>query len=237
MLDRPACLLIRGASILTPDSERTVLESADVLVEDGVISAVGKVDKSSIDRCDRIIEATGKLLVPGLINAHTHSPANLIQGTGDRLSHPAFMWMNQAYTANKTPHEIYVSAMLGCIQMLLSGTTAAIDHFPGQAFGAADVDAVMSAYRDSGMRAVLGLRFYDAGFDDIAPRDGAIPPDLAQEMKSLNPLRPMPLEDVRGLTEEAVERWHGTDGHAFRAMGRRIRMSLRCRVRLRRRRE
>jgi len=198
--------------VLTLDSERTVLESSDVLVEDGVISAVGRLDKSSIDHCDRIIEAEGQLLVPGLINAHTHSPANLIQGTGDRLSHPAFMWMNQAYTAHKTPHEIYISAMLGCIQMLLSGTTAVIDHFPGQAFGAEDVDAVLSAYRDSGMRAVLGLRFYDAGFDDIAPRDGTIPNDLEQEMRRLNPLQPMPLQDVRSLMEDAVERWHGTEG-------------------------
>ncbi len=198
--------------VLTLDAASTVLDSADVLVEDGVISAVGKLDGPSIDHCDRIIEAESRLLVPGLVNAHTHSPANLIQGTGDRLSHPAFMWMNQAYTAHKTPREIYISAMLGCVQMLLSGTTAAIDHFPGQAFSAEDVDAVLSAYRDSGMRVVLGLRFYDEGFDDIAPRDGTIPKDLAQEIRSLNPLQPMPLQDVRDLMVDAIDRWHGADG-------------------------
>ena len=208
----PERILIRGALVLTLDSDNTIHPSADVLVEDGQIAQLGQLPASSAENCDRVIEAGGRLLVPGFTNAHYHSPANFIEGTCDSLSHPAFMWMNQAYTANKTPRETYVSAMLGAIQMLLSGTTSTMDHFPGQICGPEDVEAVISAHRDSGMRVVLGLRFYDSDFGDIIPRGGSIPEDLQQEMRRLNPLKPMPVEEVRRLMEDSIQKWHGADG-------------------------
>lgn len=204
--------LIRDAMVMSLDRDNVVHDRADVVVSGGEISAVGPGAGLEKGHFDRVIEGRGRLLAPGFVNAHTHSPANLIQGTGDRLSHPAFMWMNQAYTAHRTSREVYVSAMLGCIQMLLSGTTSVLDHFPGQACTMEDVDAVMAAYRDSGMRAVLGLRFYDAAFADILPDDDAIPREVAAEIEALDPLKPVPLEEVRALTVGAVQRWHGFDG-------------------------
>ena len=198
--------------VLSLDRDDVVHDRANVVVSGGEISAIGPDAGLGEGRFDRVIEGRGRLLAPGFVNAHTHSPANLIQGTGDRLSHPAFMWMNQAYTAHRTSREVYVSAMLGCIQMLLSGTTAVLDHFPGQACTMEDLDAVMEAYRDSGMRAVLGLRFYDAAFADILPDDDAIPREVAAEIEALDPLKPVPLEEVRALTVGAVQRWHGFDG-------------------------
>ena len=205
-------ILIRDAMVLSLDRDNVVHDRANVIVSGGEISAIGPDTGLEEGRFARVIEGRGRLLAPGFVNAHTHSPANLIQGTGDRLSHPAFMWMNQAYTAHRTAREVYVSAMLGCIQMLLSGTTAVLDHFPGQACTMEDVDAVMEAYRDSGMRAVLGLRFYDAAFADILPDDDAIPREVAVEIEALDPLKPVPLEEVRALTVGAVQRWHGFDG-------------------------
>src|SRR5215470_19936523 len=95
-----------------------------------------------------------------------HSTSTLLKGTADRLSHPAFMWRKQADTTGRTPREIYISALLGCLEMLRTGTTTCLDHFPDQRFGLADVDAVAQAYVDAGMRAVLGLRVFDLLFDD-----------------------------------------------------------------------
>ena len=69
----------------------------------------------------------------------------------------------------------------------------------------------MEACRDSGTRAVLGLRFYDAAFADVLP-DDAIPREVAAELEALDPLKPVPLEEVRALTVGAVQRWHGFDG-------------------------
>jgi 5-methylthioadenosine/S-adenosylhomocysteine deaminase len=120
--------------------------------------------------------------------------------------------MTQAYTSNRTPEEIYLCAMLNCIQMLLSGTTAAIDHFPGQRFGPDEIDAVMRASRDSGMRIALGMRFFDAEFDDIFPRGRPIPDDLKEDIRRVGPLKPQPLDGLRELMDDSIQRWNGTDG-------------------------
>ncbi|MDP6574474.1 MAG: amidohydrolase [Rhodospirillales bacterium] len=212
MHHQPSRLIVRDALVVTLDAKDSVYDPGDVLIEDGVIVAVGTVEDEAAEGCDRVIDGAGRLLVPGLVNAHTHSPNNMVQGTADGLSHPAYMWITQAYTANRTPREHYVSAMLGCIQMLLTGTTAALDHFPGQTFTAEDVDAVISAYRDAGMRAALGLRFYDSGFDDIAPRGATLSKDVAADLERLNPLKPMPLADYGALAADAISRWHGAEG-------------------------
>lgn len=202
-------ILIRDALVVTLDDANTVHKSADVRIAGGVIAAVEAPQGPRPGYAGRVIDGTDRLLAPGFVNAHTHSPSNLVQGSGDRQSHPAYMWLNQVQTANKTHREIYVSALLGAVQMLLSGTTAVLDHFPGQACTAEEVDAVMEAHRDSGMRVVLGLRFYDGVFDDIIPRGAALPDDVVAEMRAVNPLRPMRLAEVRDLMEGAVARWHG----------------------------
>jgi hypothetical protein len=103
----------------------------------------------------RTIEGRDRLVLPGLVNAHTHSPLNILKGTGDVLSHPAFMWRNQADTAGRTPDEIKLCALFGCIEHLSNGTTAVIDHFPEQGFDLDCVEAVVDAYRIAGLRAVI----------------------------------------------------------------------------------
>ena len=77
----------------------------------------------------------------GLVNAHTHSQSSTMAGFGDRLSHPAFMWLTQAHTSRRTPDEIRLTVLLTAYGAMTSGTTAIIDHFPGQRFTRADMDA------------------------------------------------------------------------------------------------
>ncbi len=127
--------VIRDAIIIALDADDRVLDPGDVLIEDGVIALVGRVPSEVDATCDRVIDGRERLVVPGLVNAHTHSPLSVVHGAYDQLNHRASMWLFQAYTARRTPREVYVSALLNCIKMLLSGTTATIDHFPEQAFG------------------------------------------------------------------------------------------------------
>ena len=180
---------------------------ADVVVELGRIR--GLLDAGQADTRDaRIVDGRDRLLMPGLVNAHTHSPTNVLKGTGDLLSHPAFMWRNQADTAGRTPDEIRLSALLGCIEHLLGGTTAIIDHFPEQGFGESDVDAVVDAYRISGMRTMVALRIFDETYTDIEP-PGGYPNDFTIE----NPLSPAPLADTVALVEASIARHdHAADG-------------------------
>src|SRR5438309_1712771 len=112
-----ASILIRGALVM-PGGGDWRARRGDLFINEGKFAAAGH------ERPDRTIDASGFLAVPGFVNAHYHSPLSLLRGTADGLSHPAFMWQNQADTAERTPHEVYVSALLGGIEMLASGTTA-----------------------------------------------------------------------------------------------------------------
>ena len=205
-------ILIRDAIVVTMDADDRVLRPGDVLVENGRIAAVGTVPPDADAACDRVIDGRDRLVMPGLVNAHTHSPLSVVHGSYDLLNHRASMWLFQAYTVNRTPREVYVSAMLNCMEMLLSGTTATIDHFPEQAFGPDDVEAVVSAYRDSGMRAQVALRIFDGEYTDILPPGGSLPEHLQREVERNNPYAPKSVAELRALCTDAIERWHGDSG-------------------------
>lgn len=186
-------MLIRNALVL-PGGGDWQARRADILVKDGRIAAIGSVEASPEEK---ILSGDSLLAVPGFINAHYHSPLSILRGTADGLSHPAFMWQNQADTARRTPHEVYVSALLGGVEMLTTGTTAVMDHFPEQGFPLEHVDAVVRAYRELGMRAVIALRVFDEAYDDILPA-GGLPARFP------NPLVAAPLAHTMALLEEAV---------------------------------
>lgn len=205
-------VLIRNAAVLTLDRTDRWLERGDILVESGRIRSISESGAGPTPAADRVIEAEGMLAAPGLVNAHTHSPGAPLGGTMDTESHPAFMWLNQADTSGRSPREVYVSAMLNATQMLLSGITSAIDHFPAQNFGPEDIEAAAQAYRDSGMRMLLAVRIFDDTFGDIFPPDTRLPPDVERELARLAPLPPMPLARIRELTEAAILRHHDPSG-------------------------
>ena len=99
-----ASLLIRDVFVANPEDAATP-DRKDVVVVDGRIAAICAGRTASVD-ATQVIDGRDRLLLPGLINAHTHSPLNILKGTGDVLSHPAFMWRNQADTAGRTPDAV-----------------------------------------------------------------------------------------------------------------------------------
>lgn len=201
----PSKIVIKNALVVSARAAEP--QRSDVVVENGRISAVLAAGHAETAAA-RIIDGRDRLLLPGFVNAHTHSPTNVLKGTGDLLSHPAFMWRNQADTAGRTPDEIRLSALLGCIEHLLGGTTAIIDHFPEQGFSEGDVAAVVDAYRMTGLRAMVALRIFDEEYTDIEP-PGGYPSDITVE----NPLSPAPLADTIALVEACIVRHdHSSDG-------------------------
>lgn len=184
------------------------LTGADVIVEDGRIKSVGTALTTPAGA--RVIDGRGMLLAPGFVNAHWHSPMQLSAGTADRLHHKAFMWLNQADTANRTHDEIYLSAMVGCIAMLKAGVTSVIDHFPEQGFDADDVGAVVRAFMDAGQRAVVALRIFDGPYADILPPADKTVPELASLLAEHNPLAPRPADESLAICDEAIRRYDRT---------------------------
>ena len=196
--------IIRGVRLLDPDLPDGLQPPLTIAVASGLIEAVGPDVPPLPD--DTVIDGRGRLAAPGLVNAHTHSQSSTLAGFGDRLSHPAFMWLTQAHTARRTPDEIRLAVLLTAYGLLATGTTALIDHFPGQRFTAADLDAVLSAWADTGLRVGLAIRFFDGAFADIIPAGASLPSGAADLLK------PQPFDDLADLMGDAVRTWHGREG-------------------------
>ena len=200
-------ILLHDALILTLDSADTIIDSGYILVRDGRITELGDGAYGGAETLDRRIDCRDRLVTPGLINAHTHSPSSTMAGFGDRLSHPAFMWLTQAHTSRRSADEIRLSVLLTAYALMTSGTTAAIDHFPGQRFTQNDLDAVLSAWRDTGMKVALGMRFFDGPFSDIFPA-APIPDELKSRIGAVELLKPQPFAELSGLMDTTIRKWH-----------------------------
>src|SRR5690242_21917465 len=68
-------ILLRNAIVLTLGGGDELLTGTDILIEDGAIAAVGEVQAEKRATCDRVLDLTGRLVVPGFVNGHLHSPA------------------------------------------------------------------------------------------------------------------------------------------------------------------
>jgi 5-methylthioadenosine/S-adenosylhomocysteine deaminase len=200
--------LLHDATILTLDAQDTIIGEGYVLVHGDRIAEVGSGRYVGSVTPERRIDCRDRLVMPGLINAHTHSQSSTMSGFGDRLSHPAFMWLTQAHTSRRTPDEIRLSVLLTAYGLLTSGTTAAIDHFPGQRFSESDMDAALSAWGETGMRATLAMRFFDGSFSDIFP-SAPIPDDLKSRIGAVELLKPQPFGELSELMEATIRKWHG----------------------------
>jgi cytosine/adenosine deaminase-related metal-dependent hydrolase len=154
-------IVIRNARVLTLNATDTEHACASVVIEEGVIRSlhVGAADAGALGHADREIDATGKLLLPGLINGHFHSSVNHLKGSLDSMPLELFMlYESPAESAEVTSRAVYVRTMLAAIEMLRTGTTAVLDDaFFVPAPRPETIDAVMQAYADSGIRAVLAL--------------------------------------------------------------------------------
>jgi len=123
--------LIRGATVLALDGGDDVREGVDLLVEDGRIAAMGPAVAPAVPP-DRVIDGRDRLVMPGLVNAHLHSHNNYYRGFFDSL--PLDDCVLQVWNIGAaprdvrlTPRQIYARALLGCAEMLRTGTTLALD--------------------------------------------------------------------------------------------------------------
>ncbi len=158
-------LLIHGGTVVTANPADTVLTDAWLAVENGVIAALGagRQDKPLPAAADTI-DACGGIVMPGLVNAHTHLPMILFRGLADDL--PLMTWLNDhifpAEAAFVTPDNVHAAARLACAELLLGGVTACCDGYFRE-------EQVAAAVNEMGLRAVLGQGVVDfpaPGVDD-----------------------------------------------------------------------
>jgi len=150
-------LIIRGGTVVTMDGSRRVLENGAVAVKSGRIVAVD--DTAEIDRsyaAREVINATGKVVIPGLINGHTHVPMTLFRGIADDLDLQEWLtkYIFPAEAKNVTEDFVRVGTRLGLAEMLRSGTTTYCDMYYFE-------DAIADETFKAGMRGVLGETVID----------------------------------------------------------------------------
>lgn len=204
-------LLIRGGLLLR--GEPPGLERADVLVEGDHIVAAGPRLPAPPDA--EILEAGAFLVLPGLVNAHTHAHNNLLRGLTGRWTLEDLLNHAAALNAHRTPEDHYLSAALGATEMLRTGCTTAYDLFMAvPAPTVEDVEAVARAYTDVGMRVVLAPAVADLVFYRTVPGLlDLLPPDLRRIVEEV---RAAPTEGLLRLEAEVIRRLHGQAGGRIR---------------------
>ncbi len=145
-------LLIHNGMAVTGDPRTGLLDDAIVGVKDGRIEMLErKQEDGSLPEAGRVIDADGGIVMPGLVNTHTHLPMTLFRGLADDL--PLHDWLNNhifpAEAAYVNAVTVKYGALLACAEMILSGTTTCCD---GYFFEAQVAEAVVQ----SGLRAILG---------------------------------------------------------------------------------
>lgn len=179
-------ILIKNAEIITQSPAEEIL-TGDMLIEDSRIAAIGQVPAG--EQADKIIDATGKTLIPGFVQTHIHLCQTLFRGQSDDLE--LMDWLRKRIWPLEASHDAesnYWSALLGIGELIESGTTSLVDMETVQ-----HTESAFKALAESGIRAMSGKVMMDHGAEVPAGLFENTADSLEQSVKLL-------------------EKWHGYDG-------------------------
>jgi 5-methylthioadenosine/S-adenosylhomocysteine deaminase len=178
--------LIRNAHIVTMNDQSDVVDKGAIVIDEDRVSYVGPIEWVPPGPFDRTLEANRMIAMPGMVNAHCHSPANLVRGM--MPSKPLEIWRAyyRASLRDMREEDFYASALLGGMEMLKSGATTVLDHFFGnQACRFMGAGAAIQAMRDLGLRHVVSLTLSDKNYEETIPLGNA-GADLGDEIKRMS---------------------------------------------------
>ncbi len=143
-------IVIRGGTVVTMDPGRRILEGGAVVVRGATIEAVLEAGEP-VPAARETVDATGHLVIPGLVNTHGHIAMSLLRGIADDLILMEWLegYIFPAEGQNVSPEFVYWGSLLGCIEMALSGTTTFTDQYYFE-------EEVARATDEAGLRGVLG---------------------------------------------------------------------------------
>ena len=151
-------LLITGGTVVTMDEDRRLLPSGWVAIAGNRIVGVGPGDDAdSPRRAKRRIDATGMLVMPGLVSCHGHACNSLVRGMAE--DRPLHEWLTEVLwpaMSHAGPDEVYRGALLSALEMLRSGVTCFADMWT-------EVPSTARAVAEVGLRALLAYNLRDFG--------------------------------------------------------------------------
>ena len=163
-------IIIRGGTVVTMDGSHRIIEQGGIAIKNGRIVEVGKtVDIDRKYAAREIVSAAGKVVIPGLINGHTHVPMTLFRGIADDLDLQEWLtkYIFPAEARNVTEDFVRVGTRLGLAEMIRSGTTTYCDMYYFE-------DAIADETFKAGMRGVLGETVIDFPVADNKTYDEAL---------------------------------------------------------------
>jgi len=187
-------LLVRHADLLvTMDVNRQCISDGGLFIRDNVIQQVGPT-RELPTVADRVINARGKIILPGLVNTHHHLSQTLTRALPAAQDAALFQWLKTLYPvwARLSPEAVYTSALVGLAELMLSGCTTASDHLYIYPNGCRIDDEIRAAQE-------IGIRFHASrGSMSLGESRGGLPPDGVVEDEAFI------LKDTR----RAIETYH-----------------------------
>ena len=193
--------LVTHASVLvTMDSARREIADGGLFIRDNVIEQVGP-SADLPDRADAVIDLSGHIILPGLINTHHHMYQSLTRAVPAAQDANLFNWLKTLYPiwANLTGEGVYVSALVAMAELMLSGCTTSSDHlylYPNDS----RIDDEIRAAQE------IGLRFHAArGSMSLGESKGGLPPDRVVEDE----------KDILTDCRRVIEQYHDPEPYAM----------------------
>ena len=190
-------MVVTGGAVVTVDDDFTIHDPGWVQVVDDRIAALGPgaAPADLVDRADRVIDATGSAVMPGMTNAHTHLFQTFFRGLAD--DKPLLDWLRDCIwpgAVHLDRDAAHLAATVGLIENLRGGATSVIDHQYIHIDEAID-DAVCTAADELGVRFLLARGWADRNYE----------PSLTESA-----------DEVLERTRRVHERWHGHDRDRIR---------------------
>jgi 5-methylthioadenosine/S-adenosylhomocysteine deaminase len=142
-------------------NDNNFIEDGAIAIKDGKIVFIGKASSATSIRAEKWINAKGKVAMPGLINCHTHAPMTLFRGIAEDKQ--LDVWLKETIwplEAKLRAEDVYVGALLGCLEMIKSGTTCFADMYFHE-------EMVAKAVEQSGVRGTLAQGIIEAGNKEL----------------------------------------------------------------------
>ena len=153
------------------------IEDGAIAIKGNEIVFVGKASLATGIKAEKQINAEGKVAMPGLINCHTHAPMTLFRGIAE--DKPLNVWLKETIwplEAKLRAEDVYVGALLGCLEMIKSGTTCFADMYFHE-------EMVAKAVEQSGMRAALAQGIIEAGNKELGRKMFSQSVDFAKKFR------------------------------------------------------
>src|SRR5262245_30874200 len=203
-------ILIRGGRILTLNREDSILVGEDILIENDRIARVGGRLTERDGPFDRVIDASGRLVMPGFVNAHFHSYDRFHRGLWEGL--PLETWIlrvSPLFQAPLSDRGATVRSQLCAAEMLLAGTTAAVDNMHARSMTVESLGAEIQGYVDVGLRVGVAPMIWDRPFTQTMPYLDTIMPQAERERLDRTP---PPVNAILDFHSRLVKDWDRRDG-------------------------